>query len=47
MKALFKKYLEYAKKQGDETLEEHVKARALEYVKRVTVQANGEEDEEY
>lgn len=42
MKALFKKYLEYAKKHADEDLVEHVKARALEYVQRLMVDADDE-----
>ena len=42
MKALFKKYLEYAKKHRDEELVEHVKARALEYVQRLTLDSNDE-----
>ncbi len=42
MKALFKKYLEYAKKHGDDELVEHVKARALEYVQRLTLDNNDE-----
>ncbi len=44
MKALFKKYLEYAKKHGDEDLEEHVKRRALEYVQRLVLDADDDDD---
>ena len=44
MKALFKKYLEYAKKNGDEDLEEHVKRRALEYVQRLVLDADDDDD---
>ena len=44
MKAMFKKYLDYAKKHGDEELVEHVKEQAMAYVTRL--QANNDEDEE-
>jgi rRNA biogenesis protein RRP5 len=44
MKAIFKKYLEYAKRIGDEDLVDHVKARAMEYVQRLQNSSMAEDE---
>ena len=48
MKAVFKRYLEYAKKIADDELIEHVKQQAMEYVQRLQAKVgDGDDDEDY